>query len=593
MLARSYLALLGAALIVLGCSEGSTPSGPTTVTYYQDVKPILDAHCVGCHVEGGVGPFALDTYEAASEVAVAIPPAVESRHMPPFLAAPAVRPLRFDTSLSDEQIALLARWVAADTPMGDPSREAPPIELPRRVLDRVDRTLTMPQPYTPTSPPDEYRCFVLDWQETAPTYITGVEFAPGNLAIAHHAVIYVVDAEHTATIDAANGADGVMGYSCFGGASPDGQPAFPTKLVAAWVPGMGAIPYPEGTGMRVQPGARVVLQMHYSILSEGSQPDRSSVAFRLADRVVHDAGNLPWLDLGWPSSPESMLIPAGEAEVTHEYVGDPTQSPLIAEFAPGADPSEGLVLYSVLPHMHKLGTSMSLRVERRDGTLEPLIEIPRWDFDWQSEFVFREPVTLLPGDQVRLRCTWDNSAANQPILGGRRRPPEDVTWGEGTYDEMCAASMFVRGVAVRDTTCVDVGSVEAPSGRFLATFDASPSVRTSANLEGELLGPVHASIYRAEDVTFTGPRSGTEPVGRFTLERLDLRGGPSEPILIDVELPAGDYQILGFMDTDGNADPASPSPDLNDPVLIPSRARALRCETQPVELTFPLLLPAR
>jgi mono/diheme cytochrome c family protein len=589
MFARPSFAALAIALALLGCTEPPT-TPPRELTYYQDVKPILDAHCVGCHTEGGLGPFPLDSYEAVSDVAEMIPEMIESRQMPPFLAAPAVRPLAYDTSLSDEQIALVSRWVREGARMGDATAEAPPIELPRRTLDRADRTLEMPQPYTPTRLPDEYRCFVLDWTETEPTYITGVEFAPGNLAIAHHAVIYLVDAENTAAIDAANGADGAMGYSCFGGASPDNAPAFPTKLVASWVPGMGASPYPAGTGVLVRPGARVVLQMHYSILSDGAQPDLSSVRFRLADRVEHNAGNLPWLDLNWPATPESMTIPAGEAEVTHEYVGDPTQSPLLAEFASGADASEGLILYSVLPHMHKLGSSMSLQVERADGRIEPLVEISRWDFNWQSDFVFAEPVTVMPGDQIRIRCTWDNSAANQPIIGGVRREPQDVTWGEGTYDEMCAASFFVRGVATPDTTCLDVGSVDAPAGRFVATFDASASVRSSANLEGELAGPVYASIFRAEDVTFTGPRDGAEPVGRFTLD-LDLRAGASAPIPIDVELPAGDYQILGFMDTDGNADPASASPDLNDPVLIPGRALTLQCETQPIALTFPLLLP--
>jgi hypothetical protein len=583
------LASMGCVLAALGC----TSEADREPTYYQDVKPIVDAYCVRCHVDGGVAPFALDSYETLSEIATILPPVLESRQMPPFLAAPAVRPLRYDTSLSDEQIALIGEWVDAGAPMGDPAAEAPPIELPTRSLERVDEMLSMPEPYTPTQPPDEYRCFVLDWQQTDPTYITGVELLPGNLAIAHHAVIYLVDPEHTATIDAADGADGAMGYPCFGGATPDGEESFPAKLVAAWVPGLEAIPYPEGTGALVEPGARVVLQMHYSILNDGSQPDRSTVAFQLADRVEHDAGYLPWLDPSWPTRPETMRIPAGEAEVTHEYVGDPSASPFMDEFIPGADPSEGLVLYSVLPHMHKLGVSISMQIERRDGTVEPMVEIPRWDFDWQGEFEFEEPITLAPGDQVRMRCTWDNTAANQPLVDGERREPQDVLWGEGTYDEMCAASMFVRGIATRDTTCLDVGSVEADRGRFVATFDASASVRDSSDLDGELVGPVYASIYRDEDVSFTGPNDGAEPVDRFTIAELDLRSGPSEPIAIDVELPAGDYQILGFMDTDGNADPAAPSPDLNDPVLIPSRARQLRCETQPIDLTFPLLLPMR
>jgi hypothetical protein len=511
--------------------------------------------------------------------------------MPPFLAAPAVRPLRFDTSLTDDQITLITDWVAAGAPMGDAGDPAPPIVLPERELDRVDRVVGMPSPYTPTTLPDEYRCFVLDWAETEPTFITGVEFMPDNLAIAHHAVIYLVEEQYTEAITSADGADGKMGYSCFGGASPDGAESFPTKLVAGWGPGVGAIAYPEGTGALVQPGTKVVLQMHYSILDGGAQPDQSEVAFSLADTVERNAGYLPWLDANWPTNPESMLIPAGDPAVVHEYVADPTQSTFLDEFVPGADPRQGLVISSVLPHLHKLGKSISLQVERANGVIEPLVTIARWDFNWQGEFEFAEPVTVLPGDRVRITCTWDNSAENQPVIQGVLQEPQDVTWGEGTFDEMCAASLFVYEVAAEDLTCEDFGAQPSESGRFVATFDAPEGVRNSASLEGQLMGPVWGSIYRDEDVTLLGPIDGAQPVGSFQIPSLDLRDGPSDPIEIDVDLPAGDYQVLGFMDTDGNAATTGESPDPYDPVMIPSVARTLECDRQPTLITFPILLP--
>lgn len=589
-MARPAVSALALLVTLVGCT--SEPENPDP-TYYADVKPLLDAYCVGCHSEGGVAPFRLDTYEHVLEVANAIPRAIESRSMPPFLAAPAVRPLRYDTSLTGEQIVLISRWVGLGAPMGDPASEGAPIELPERALDRVDTVLSMPQPYSPTTLPDEYRCFVLDWEETEDTYITGVQFMPGNLAIAHHAVIYLVDEEDAGIIDAANGADGNMGYSCFGGATPDGEPSFPTKLVAGWGPGVDAIPYPDGSGALVRPGTRVVLQMHYSILNDGTQPDLSSVAFEIEREVAHNAGYLPFLNIEWPSNPDTMLIPAGMNEVTHEYVADPTQSPLLDEFVPGADASEGLVVYSVLPHLHKLGTSISIELERADGTVEPMVDIGRWDFDWQGEFEFEQPITVFPGDQLRMTCNWDNSARNQPVIQGRRREPEDVRWGEGTYDEMCASSLFVHGVSDGPSRVCPEGSSEAPEGRFLIEFDVPTSVRESENLEGELVGPVWGTIWNDDNVSLLGPRDGAEPVGRFTIDELDLREGPSAPIEIEVDLPAGDYQILGFMDTDGNAAETDNDPDLYDPVMIPARARRLRCDRQPITVSFPLLLPDR
>lgn len=587
------------ALVALtGCSAApgtDTSDGDTgdaaALTYYRDVKPILDAYCVHCHRPGAVGPFSLDTFESASAVASILPASVESRQMPPFLAAPAVRPLRHDMSLSDEQIALISTWVDRGAPMGSPDDEGPAIDLPRPSLARRDLELGMEEPYIPTHAPDEYRCFVLDWPESKPRYITALEYAPGNLAIAHHAVIYLVDAEYAAAVDAADGADGERGYSCFGGASPDGASSFPTKLLPGWGPGAGAAVFADGVGIRVLPATRVVLQMHYSILADGPAPDQTRVAFQLEDAVTHEGGALPLLDPQWPADPASMLIPAGAAEVTHTYVGEPTASPLLGEFVPGTDPSEGLIVHSMLTHMHKLGAHMFVEIERAGGAIEPLITIRDWDFDWQYEYVFEDPPLVLPGDKLRLSCTWDNSAENQPVIQGVKRAPQDVVWGEGTYDEMCAASLFVHGVAEGDTSCAELGTVPADAGRFLATFDAAESVRDSPMLEGELRGRVVVSVYRDEDVGITGPKAGAEPLGSVTLDEVDLRSGPSAPVLLDLEVPAGRYQLLGFLDSDGNADPNAPSPDLHDPVLIPGSAHTLACETQPITLTFPLLLP--
>jgi hypothetical protein len=590
---RSVIASGCLVVAISGCGGETSPEPEPEpeVSYYQDIKPVFDAYCIECHDEGGVGPFSLASYDATAAVASLLPAAVESRQMPPFLAAPTVRPLQFDRSLSDEQIEMISTWVELGAPMGDPDDEAPPLELPAQQLERQDRVLEMPVAYSPTLVPDEYRCFVLDWPETEARYISGIEYFPGNLAIAHHAVVYLVDEQYAGTIDEADGADGLPGYSCFGGASPAGAPAFPTKLLSGWGPGVGARLYPEGSGALILPNTRVVLQMHYSILNDGPQPDQTRVAFQLEDTVEFEAGYLPILDPNWPGNPDSMLIPAGDPEVTHEHVGDPTASPLLSEFVPGANASEGIVLHSILPHMHKLGKSMFVRVERQDGTLDPMVEISRWDFDWQGEYVFEEPLAVYPGDVIRLSCTWDNSAENQPVIQGEVREPEDVRWGEGTYDEMCAASVFMTTVAQGDSSCEDLGSVPASQGRFIATFDASSSVRESANLEGELRGLVVVSAYRDEDVTLTGPVPGAEPVGNVVLDEVDIRTGPSEPILLDLPLPGGDYQLLGFMDSDGNADPSSPSPDAYDPVLIPGLAHHVACDTQPTTLTFPLLLP--
>ena len=109
-------------------------------------------------------------------------------------------------------------------------------------------------------------------------------------------------------------------------------------------------------------------------------------------------------------------------------------------------------------------------------------------------------------------------------------------------------------------------------------------------LDGEFLGPVSGAIYQASDVSFRGPNEGAQPLVEFEFDEVDLRNGSDGPFLIETTLPAGEYQFLGYMDTDGNR-AESGGPDLNDPIMIPARAVKLMCARQSVTIQFPLLLP--
>lgn len=143
-------------------------------------------------------------------------------------------------------------------------------------------------------------------------------------------------------------------------------------------------------------------------------------------------------------------------------------------------------------------------------------------------------------------------------------------------------------------TCADLGSVDSLSGTFMVHFDASSTVRTSPSAPPTLAGPIWGSVYRAADVTIGGPRPGTSPVASFSFTGVDVTAGPSAmEYTIDTVLPGGQqYQILGFMDTDGNANPADPSPDEGDPVMIPIGGFPMQCAQQHITAEFGLLLPA-
>lgn len=141
-------------------------------------------------------------------------------------------------------------------------------------------------------------------------------------------------------------------------------------------------------------------------------------------------------------------------------------------------------------------------------------------------------------------------------------------------------------------TCAELGSRPADSGRFVATFKASETVRNSMELTDPLRGRVVGTIFRAEDVTIVGPRDGAVALGYFDFPDVDLTDPARNPeIELPIDVPPGKYQILGFMDIDGNAVPDNADPDIGDPVMLPIGSYELECARQPVVAEFALLLP--
>ena len=129
-----------------------------------------------------------------------------------------------------------------------------------------------------------------------------------------------------------------------------------------------------------------------------------------------------------------MHIPANDAAVNHAF--DFPLSPVLIE-------GESFTMYTASVHMHYLGVEGSMTLLREDGTEECIIDVPNWDFDWQRAYEFVEPITVNPSDSLRLSCRFDNSASNQPILGGVQITSQDVNWGDNTTDEVCLGFFFM------------------------------------------------------------------------------------------------------------------------------------------------------
>ena len=413
--------LLLAPFLLVACQ----PPGPT---YHQDIKPLLDARCANCHVEGGIAPFALGTFAQASSNAAAVSASVESGRMPPWHAGAADVDYLRNPSLSDEQKALIAAWAKNPTE-GDPKKPGAPLAPLGGGLERVDVTLTMPTPYTPRTKPDDYRCFVLAWPETAPKYVTGVNAIPGVPGEVHHIALYLVNPADSMYPRMWDAEDATPGYECFGGPFGSRPQQFAVNLLTAWIPGYAGTTFPRGGGIRIEPGATVVMQLHYNV--EGTaepQLDQTAMQFSLADEVPRHLAYQPLLDVAWVAG--QMKIPAGAPSVLHQYVADPRDffkllgSPL--------DTSQGFNLEAVMFHMHTLGRHGELWLEKADRRRIKILDVPAWDFHWQNEYQLAEPVRFEPGDKLRVKCTFANDAPGAL----------DVNWGENSSEEMCVANIL-------------------------------------------------------------------------------------------------------------------------------------------------------
>jgi len=431
------LLVLAFLLTLAGCTSGTGP------TYYRDTQALIVEKCGACHVEGGVAPFALLTYEQVQAQAVAMRADIASGIMPPWPPGASCAPLADQRSLTAEERALLLRWLDSGAPAGDIA-DARPVQPPAAVgPSRVDLSPGLAQPYTPVVTPDEYRCFVLDWTPTTVKYITGFAARPGNAAIVHHVLAFVAGPSSVASYQALDAADPAPGYTCFGGPGGD-----TTSLVGGWAPGAFGGDYPAGTGLKIFPGSKIVLQIHYHVHNHEAgatdvvpAPDQTSLELKLDDAVEREAVTMPWADPTWVTS-QTMDIPAGVADVVHAFTFDP--SPYLSQLTGGVLASQApYVIHAAALHQHLRGTRSHLEIRHSNGSADCLLDIPRWDFRWQGAYRLAAPVTAGPGDLLSITCHWDNSAATQPVENGVQEPPRDLNWGEGTDDEMCVGFLYV------------------------------------------------------------------------------------------------------------------------------------------------------
>lgn len=433
--------IAGAALGCGGGETGETPPPDKQVTWHQDVAPIVAQHCASCHVAGGIAPFSLTDYASAKGVAGLMVDEVEAGTMPPWGAVETdeCKPLlgfEHDPRLSAAEIDTLKQWVAADVPEGDAATAAPLPDVPSIAIESPSLELPFPSSFTVDGSQDQFQCFVLDPGNTEKMWISEIQLTPGNPKVDHHGLVFL-DFNGESDALATNGQ-----FPCF--TNPD----VAGYLLATWVPGVLPVVTPEGAGMPVFPGSRIVVQMHYHPTGAGPEEDLSTVQlkwsstepkYEAAQALIGNFDNVEDDGSGLQPGPNDTDPAVPEFRIPANMSGH------VEKMIYRQDIPLGIPIYSVGTHMHYAGTDMKIDLVHKTSEPECLVQTPKWDFSWQRVYQYKASIDDLPrvgpSDELHMRCTYDNSLNNPFIARALKEKgltqPGDVLLGEQTLDEMC------------------------------------------------------------------------------------------------------------------------------------------------------------
>jgi hypothetical protein len=457
---RAQLAVI-ASVIVLGAaisSAGGAPDqyapGPVegVPTFSRDVAPILYRNCATCHRPGEIAPMSLLTYKDARPWAKSIRDEVGDGVMPPWQADPKHGKFRNDRSLSANDKETLIKWANGGAPEGDP-KDLPP--MPRFVegwqLGEPDMILELPVEYkVPADGFVEYEYFEIPTGFSEDQWLEGLEVRPGNREVVHHVIVSVrapKPERRPAGFRAAPGM-GIPPGQSGGGPEPEGTPKRPRgqnlfpaprrggAMIGGFAPGSQYLSLDPGSAILLRAGSTLVVQMHYTT-NGAATTDRTKLGLFLAKQA-------PKIEMRMSSLVNGKLdIPAGAADYS-----------IAAEMTTTAD----VTLRQMLPHTHLRGKSWEYTVTYPDGRSEVILSVPKYDFNWQTDYVFAEPLKLPKGTTIRAVAHYDNSAANK----ANPDPKVNVKWGDQTWEEMMFTSFVysIDGVAPGTVVTTPAGNVE-------------------------------------------------------------------------------------------------------------------------------------
>lgn len=425
-----------AATEAVGCRIGrlnrNSPKGD--VTYSNQISRILQAHCVSCHRPGEIAPFPMTSYKEVVGWAETMRDAIDDQRMPPWHANPHYGKFTNDARLSSDEKRLVSEWIENGLPEGDPSQlPAPRTFTEGWQIPTPDLIVTMPKPFTvPAQGVVEYQVFIIDRQFDHDVWIRAAEGRPSNRSVVHHMVLFYMPA---------------------GQDKPQPQDAL-FNTVASAGPGVPALIAPEGCAWRIPAGSKLVFQMHYT--PNGSeQTDQSTAGFVFADPKTVKRE----LKIGAVTSWEFAIPPGAADHVVKAH----------DQF------DEDSVVYAFVPHMHLRGKAYRFTAVYPDKRNEILLDVPKYDFNWQNIYHLTEPRVMPKGSSLEGIAHFDNSEHNL----SNPDPTQTATFGEQTWNEMMVG-LYYYSLADQDLTLGPPRVKKVSEGRYEAAFRYRPTVPAKA-----------------------------------------------------------------------------------------------------------------
>ncbi|MDP2321404.1 MAG: hypothetical protein Q8O42_18940 [Acidobacteriota bacterium] len=453
------IAAIAIVLTGLAVPASAQPAAPT---FSKDVAPIFFANCTNCHRPGEIAPMSLLTFKDARPWAKSIATKVADGTMPPWHADPKHGTFVGARTLTDAQKSTIAKWVAAGAPEGKAADLPPaPVYTDEWNIGTPDAVLSMQEDYPiPATGEVPYQYFEVPANFAEDRYISDWEYRPGDRRAVHHMLLYLKAPKDVAEAQMKRQQQAML-QRMFGAAPANAAPAAnaaPRQLppfsfdccveipagqsggrplppeqrkdlgpnyrprpigmgagMGGFSPGGSIRHFPEGTGMRIPAGYSLVFQMHYTTYGQATT-DRSKIGLKFTKTPPTTVLNTMALINA------SLSIPPGAADYTIDNAMTFNRE---------------TVIYSLIPHTHVRGTGWHYEAIYPDGRKEVILSVPKYDFNWQHEYVFTQPLRLPAGSKLYAKAWYDNSARNK----SNPDPTKTVTWGDQTWEEMMYTSI--------------------------------------------------------------------------------------------------------------------------------------------------------